>query len=175
MMQIRDLTGADASEYWRVRLRALGGDPEAFSSSVEEHRALGMDEIVRRLEAMGGGSFVKGAFEEGVLVGTAGFHHEMGPKTRHKGRIWGVYMVPEHRGKGVGRSLLQAVLERASQTEGIKQILLSVTSSQVAAGKLYRSLGFEVYGCEPDALKIGGRFIAEEHMILYVKRGIAEI
>jgi len=31
---------------------------------------------------------------------------------------------------------------------------------------LYRSLGFELFGREPHALKVGGRFIDEEYMAM---------
>jgi hypothetical protein len=44
-MEIRLLTSDDASEYWRLRLEALEGDPEAFGFSPEEHRALSIDEV----------------------------------------------------------------------------------------------------------------------------------
>ena len=47
-MEIRALTADDATEYWRLRLEALQGDPEAFSASAEEHMSLPMDEVRRR-------------------------------------------------------------------------------------------------------------------------------
>jgi ribosomal protein S18 acetylase RimI-like enzyme len=59
---------------------------------------------------------------------------------------------------------MQQLLERAAKVSGVEQILLSVTSTQIAAVKLYRSLGFEPFGLEPRALKVGGRFIDEEYM-----------
>jgi ribosomal protein S18 acetylase RimI-like enzyme len=168
-MEIRLLTGDDASEYCRLRLEALEGDPEAFSSSPEEHKALSTDEVKRRLGAGGGGFLVAGAFENGQLIGTAGFYREKGPKVRHKGRIWGVYVTPKQRGAGFGRKIMELALERGQAIEGIEQVLLSVAATQTAAAKLYRSLGFEPFGREPRALKIGDRFIDEEYFILYLK------
>ncbi len=165
-MEIRLLTGDDASEYWRLRLEALEGDPEAFSSSPEEHKALSLDEVKRRLGAGSGDFLVAGAFEDGRLIGTAGFYREKGPKVRHKGRIWGVYVTPRHRGAGVGRKIMELALESGKAIEGIEQVLLSVAATQTAATRLYRSLGFEPFGCEPRALKIGDRFIDEEYYIL---------
>jgi hypothetical protein len=46
--------------------------------------------------------------------------------------------------------------------------LISVVTVQAAALSLYRSLGFESYGRERRALKIGDRYLDEEHMILFV-------
>ncbi len=165
-MEFQTLTAGHASEYWRLRLEALQGDPDAFSASAEEHMSLSMDEIRRRLGADGSGMLVVGAFEDGLLVGMAGFYPERGMKSRHKGRVWGVYVTPSKRGAGVGRRLLQTVLDQGAAVPGIEQILLSVTATQTAAIGLYRSLGFESFGREPRALKIGGRFVDEEYMIL---------
>jgi hypothetical protein len=61
-----------------LRLEALQGDPEAFSSSVEELESLTMEDVRRRLGS-GSDSFVVGVFEEGKLLGIAGFHRESGP------------------------------------------------------------------------------------------------
>jgi hypothetical protein len=41
-----------------------------------------------------------------------------------------------------------------------------VTETQAAAIKLYHSLGFETFGREPRALKIGDRMMDEDYMIL---------
>jgi ribosomal protein S18 acetylase RimI-like enzyme len=168
-MEIRFLTAHDASEYWNLRLEALEGDPEAFSASAQEHRSLSLEEVVRRLGSDGGEMFVVGALYDGRLSGTAGFYREKGLKTRHKGRIWGLYVTPRLRGAGIGKKMLQRVLERAAEMEGLEQVLLSVAATQTAAFRLYCSLGFEVFGCEPRALRIGDRFIDEQYLILRLK------
>ena len=167
-MVIRFLTADDAEDWWRLRLEALRDDPKAFSSSVEEHQKLAIDEVRRRLNG-NADSFVVGAFEERRLVGIAGFHHESGLKSRHKGRIWGVYLTPSYRAQGVGRKMLEALLQRAATVNGLEQVQLSVTATQTAALALYRSLGFESFGCEPGALKVGDEFIDEEYMVLRVR------
>jgi ribosomal protein S18 acetylase RimI-like enzyme len=109
-----------------------------------------------------------GAFVDGGLVGTAGFYRSKNLKERHKGHIWGVYVTSAMRGSGVGRSIMSAVLERAARVEGIEQIGLLVATTQVAAMGLYQSLGFRSFGCERWALKIGERYVDEEHMVLHL-------
>ena len=174
-MDIRLLNSDDAAEWSRLRLESLRSDPEAFSSSEEEHQALSIDEIRGRLGAGRTDSFVVGAFENGRLMGMAGFHRETGAKSRHKGRVWGVYVTAAARGRGIGRRILETLLARAAGINGLEQILISVTTCQVAATALYRSLGFVPFGREPKALKIGDRFIDEEYMALAIKRtGAAE-
>ena len=173
-MDIRVLTPDDADEWWRLRLESLAGDPEAFSASVEDHQSLKQDDVRKRLDSDQAGFFVVGAFEDDRLQGMAGFHRERGLKTQHKGRVWGVYVTPAARGKGVGRKLMKTVLERGTAIEGVEHILISVATTQMAAIKLYRSLGFEFFGREPHALKIGDRFIDEEHMVLPVGKQPAD-
>jgi ribosomal protein S18 acetylase RimI-like enzyme len=138
--------------------------------AVAVHTA-GMTEALRKL--YGTDRVVKdfnlGAFEDGYLAGTATFIRETGLKERHKGRIYGVYVSPAERGKGIGRALLADLLETARQDSPLEQILLAVATSQTAAKRLYRDLGFEPYGTEPNALKVGSGYVDEDHMILRIR------
>ena len=168
-MDIRYLDSEDAGEWLRLRLEALKGDPDAFGASFEEYQALSPEEVKRRLWSSSD-AFVVGAFDESRLVGMAGFYRDQGLKSRHKGHVWGVYVSPAVRGKKLGRTLMDRLLERASTVKGVEQILISVTSTQTAAMALYRSLGFEPFGREPRALKVNGRFIDEEHMVMKCDR-----
>jgi ribosomal protein S18 acetylase RimI-like enzyme len=73
------------------------------------------------------------------------------------------------RGKGVGRALIVDLLDRAKQDSSLEQILLAVGTDQAAAKRLYREVGFEVYGTEPNGLKVGSRYVDEDHMILRIR------
>ncbi len=66
--------------------------------------------------------------------------------------------------------MMCVLLDRAARLDGTEQIRLSVAATHhAAAAPLYRSLGFESFGCEPRALKIGGRYLDEGYMVLFVK------
>lgn len=103
------------------------------------------------------------------MVGTARFVRETGRKVRHKGGVFGMYVVPEARGHGVGRALLKKILLLNGQLAGLEQLHLSVSEHNTAAKALYLSCGFEVYAAEPRALKLGSRYLNELHLLRYIK------
>ena len=96
------------------------------------------------------------------MTGQAGFLRLEGPKERHEGRIWGVYVTEAARGKGVGKTMLTRTYP------GLEQVSLSVAATQVAARDLYDALGFRVYGYEQRSLKVGDTYVDEEDRVLWL-------
>lgn len=161
--ELRLLLAKDAELYSVLRLRALKEEPEAFGGSYEESKNHSLEEVRERIKN-DENAFVFGAFQKdsGDMIGMAGFFRRRGLKMRHKGEIWGMYTAPEARGKGLGRALLNAVIERASAMPDLEEILITVVVGNNEAAKLYESVGFVQYGIEPRALKL-----KEENSVKY--------
>lgn len=99
----------------------------------------------------------------------AGFFRRRGEKIRHRGEIWGVYVSREHRAKGIGRALLEELVRQLRSQPGLEQVALGVSAGNIPARRLYEALGFEVYGCEARAVKIGDTYVDENLMVLYFR------
>lgn len=168
-MEIRLLTEHDAAEFVRLRHEALTREPYAFGRAPEDPPPWPPESVGSRLRAAPEGDFVVGAFESGRMVGQAGFVRHTGRKERHKGFIWGVYVTAAARGQGVAKAMLTHMLDRVRTYPGLEQVTLSVSVCQDAARRLYRALGFAVYGYEQHALKVGESYVDEEHMVLWLQ------
>jgi ribosomal protein S18 acetylase RimI-like enzyme len=169
-MEIRLLTASDTKAWWQLRLEALRNDSASFADSAEEHLTSSVDQARERLSGDPAEKFVLGMFEGAIpeeerLTATAGFYRYTHLKERHKGHIWGVYVRPESRGKGIARALMQEIILRARNMNGLEQVLL-VASSHLPARKLYEALGFEAYGIEPRSLKIGTEYYIDDVLMI---------
>ena len=167
-MHIRQLTEADAEIFRAFRLYSLREAPHAFTNSFEEYSQQTVEATARRFREQVASQvdFMLGAFEDGQLLGSVGFYRETALKLRHKGYLISMYVTPEYRSRGIARALLMGAIDRVKRLPDLKQILLGVVETQTAAKRLYESLGFVVYGREPDAVKIGDEYFDEEFMLL---------
>ena len=69
----------------------------------------------------------------------------------------GIGLLPEFRGKGIGRQLMQRGID-AAFAFGLTRIELTVRERNANAIALYNSLGFEVEGLHRNAVCIGGQY-----------------
>jgi RimJ/RimL family protein N-acetyltransferase len=165
-MRIRVLQESDAQVYQALRLIALKINPEAFGSTYEREVKFSIDTVTARIKPTND-KFVLGAFDDkDMLVGIVTFMRESSIKTAHKGNVYGMFVAREMRGQGLGKSLMLEIISKARDCDGLEQINLTVVSENDSAKKLYKSVGFEVYGIERNALKFDGNYFDEDLMVL---------
>lgn len=166
-MQIRPLLISDAPAYRAFRLRGLREHPDAFTSSFEEESLRPLADTERRLAAVGTEK-LWGAFVDGVMAGMVGLSCETRAKNRHKAALVGLYVADEFTGLGLGRALVETVVQDARAC-GIELIVLTVTDGNRPACRLYENAGFASFGMEPDAIRVDGVSFGKQHMFLQLK------
>jgi len=139
---------------------------DRFGSDVDRETARTSESIQQFLSAEHDKSFVVGAFSNSELVGTAVFVRDALKKSRHKGDVTGVYVMPGHRGKGLARELMNRLISKARDIEDLETLLLCVNSMATPAKTLYASLGFSRFGVEPDSMRVNGHSHNEDMMRL---------
>jgi ribosomal protein S18 acetylase RimI-like enzyme len=160
--QIRRLLAADAAAFRELRLEALQMYPDAYGSTYEAEAAKPLDYFVERLEK----NSVFGGFDGQELAGMIGFYQQSGPKDKHKGVIWGMYVKPRLHGSGLAPALLNTVVEFAKTQ--VEQVQLTVVTNNHRAIGFYKTAGFCVYGVEKNALKTGEHYFDELLMVRFL-------
>jgi ribosomal protein S18 acetylase RimI-like enzyme len=136
-MEIRRLRTDEANALRTLRLRALADSPWAYGSSYARELEHGDDWWEARARQDGDVLYVAADGDE--LVGMAGgFHPEPDVVM-----VWGMWVAPGSRGRGLARALVEAVIGWARE-RGAATVKLEVTDTERArpAAALYRSLGF---------------------------------
>jgi GNAT superfamily N-acetyltransferase len=169
---IRRLHAADADVLVALRREALELEPLAFGASPEDDVALLRDSVRTFLDDHEKQA-VFGQFDGADLVGMIGLVRASKVKQRHKAMIWGMYVTPHARNKGVGRALLEAAIKHAREW-GLDQLQLTVTEAAPHAKRLYESAGFRPWGQERHALHWKGRFVDEYHLALEFREQAAQ-
>ena len=164
-MDVRRLTPEHARAYRAAMLEAYADPSGTFTATVAERAALPLSwweaRVSDRPEAA---ERVFGAFAEAGLAGVAGLRFDRRPRTRHKATLFGLFVRPPFRGRGVARSLVDAVTEAARAAPGVRVLQLTVTETNGPALRLYERCGFVAFGVEPMALRLGDRFLGKVHM-----------
>lgn len=165
-MDIRLLSEKHAAVYKSLRLKALQEHPEAFSSSYEEEITHSIATVEKRLSVEN--SFTFGAFVDEKLVAVATLLPETKNKLKHRANIVAVYVSTSYRKAGIGKKLVEAAINKSKSIEGIEQLYLTVSSSNIGAKNLYQLLGFKTFGIDQKALKVKETYYDEELMVIYL-------
>jgi len=148
-------------EYRDLRIQALLDVPHAFLDEPEQAKKLEPGEWQRKMKNM---IFAE---DDGKLIGMIGAYREDKEKLKHIVNIVSFYVVPQFRGKGAGKALLQEVITNYTNDNTTKKLQLGVTTTQNPAQHLYRSLGFTQVGKLQYAVKVGNTYFDEYLMEYY--------
>jgi RimJ/RimL family protein N-acetyltransferase len=160
---IREANVADAASFRELRLEALQDSPVAFSADYQKnlnHPAKHWEELLSPHpdeSAMFIGEF------EGKLIAMTGVMRGNAPKTRHSAWIWGVYVTPVWRGLHIAEEIIRSCIEWA-KARNVVLAKLGVAAVNQPAIRCYQRCGFIVYGTEPRAVFVDGKYY-DEHLM----------
>ena len=125
-LSFRELTVADAPAAAAIEAVLFAGDSP-------------WSEAAYRSEIAARHTFYLGAFDGDELVGFAGLAM-LGPKDDPEFEIHTIGVAPEHRGRGIGRALVDQMAHTADLLDG--PMFLEVRTDNAPAIGLYESFGF---------------------------------
>jgi ribosomal protein S18 acetylase RimI-like enzyme len=161
-MEIRAITTADA-ESFRACLDIVAREGK-FLALLEAPPLAEVKQFVANNVERGVPQVV--AVIESQVVGwcdiVPGWHHTL----RHCGSL-GMGLLPEYRGRGVGKLLLQECLRLAVQA-GVTRVELEAREDNEFALALYRQLGFSVEGLKARGMRVNGEYVNTVAMSLLV-------
>jgi putative acetyltransferase len=82
---------------------------------------------------------------DGTVVGFAGLHVSQKARERYTAGV-GLYVHASHQRKGIGKTLMDAILDIADNWLKLKRVELSVFTDNEPAIALYKKMGFVVEG-----------------------------
>jgi RimJ/RimL family protein N-acetyltransferase len=168
-LRVRQLQTSDLDAYKALRVHVMSRHEEAFTSDAATEALRNAQSYASRIGNDDTRSFTLGAFRGDRLVGAVTCEHDPRVKVQHIGHIIGMMVYTDEQGRGVGRALLDALIERASADPELHLLTLNVTAGNEAAERLYERSGFVRYGTLPRAIRVGGQFHDKHHMRLELK------
>ena len=159
---IERLTPAHTDAFRALRLEALSLFPNFYGTDYGDAVATTLSTYARRIES----GLLLGAFHLDQLVGCLAFDREDGSKLEHRAWITSVFVKPAVQRRGVATRMMEHALSTA-EARGITQAELYVSEANEAGRLFYETLGFDVVGRAPRALRIQGQYLDELHMIRF--------
>jgi RimJ/RimL family protein N-acetyltransferase len=164
---IRPVTLDDVDAFRELRLEALRTQPIAFGADYADNlarpRGFWVDRIAPGDDVA---SLIHVADASGELVGLTGIRAEAGPKQKHVGIVWGVFVREAWRGRRLGDRLVNACTEWGA-AQGLRYAKLGVHTGNTSAICCYLRCGFSVYAVDPEVIAWEGMYHDE---LLMAKR-----
>ena len=143
MIQVRRAEPADAAALVDLA-EAVGREEERWILSSEGWRSISDERRYLKTVLRHPDAAVFVADDDGAVVGRLSLSRDPHPASRHVADL-GLMVAASHRGKGIGRLLLEAAVEWSRLSE-IRKLELHVFPWNEPALRLYEAFGFEREG-----------------------------
>jgi ribosomal protein S18 acetylase RimI-like enzyme len=157
---VSKLKVSEWKKYKTLRLEALKNNPSAFGESYEEKLKSNdqqwKDDLQDSLDENGNVMFF--ANDEQAPIRMIGAYWQDTTKFKHIANICSVYVCETYRNQGIGKLLMQTIMDYLANILQFEKIKLSVVSNKIPALKMYENLGFQQTGKLQKELKVGNEY-----------------
>ena len=148
-------------EYRDLQIEAHKESPLAFSETLSELRKTSLKDWQKDLkDSLKNKTVIFFALDGEKLIGMVDFHIHRLSKLKHNAFLGGLYVRKEYRGKGIGKSLTQKIIDVA-RAKKAKNIFSEIIETQTASIELHKKLGFKIVGKLENFLKDGNKYHSE--------------
>jgi len=139
-ISIRQLLENDWETVCSIRLKALQSDSGVFSATYED--AAKRTDADWKAYLTGINTAVFSVFDDGQPIGMTGISIERDDPTYKNAFLWGSWLEPAYRGKGISKLMYAARLKWARQHPTCEKIIVSHRESNIASKFANQKHGF---------------------------------
>ena len=139
-ISIRQLTENDWREFSGIRLKALQTDPMVFGSNYEKESQMTEKDWRSRLRAKDNAIFL--IYEDEMPIGMTAVSVDRNDSTKKTALLWGSWLAPHFRGKGLSELMYQARINWAKQQPTVEKIIVSHRASNLSSKYANQKHGF---------------------------------
>jgi RimJ/RimL family protein N-acetyltransferase len=137
---IKELREDDWQIFKKIRLKALASDPFVFGSTLAAESDRTEDQWREVLRSPKYGVFV--LLENDEPQGMTGIVIDREDPTEQTAMLWGSWLAPEVRGKGLSRMLYESRIEWAREHPTVRRIVVSHRASNLSSKFANQAFGF---------------------------------
>lgn len=141
-ISIRQLTEDDWRVFSQVRLRALKSDPLVFGSNYETESQFSEADWRNRLRQSDNSAVFMLFAADAAPIGITGVSVFRDDPTARTALLWGSWLEPDFRGRGLSKMMYQARIDWARRHPSINRIIVSHRASNVASKYANQKHGF---------------------------------
>jgi RimJ/RimL family protein N-acetyltransferase len=140
MIAIRQFEERDWPLLKQIRLKALKSDPGVFGSNFAKESGMSDDEWRGWLTNLDAVSF--GIFDDDKIIGMTGIAIHRDDPTRKTAILWGSWLEPAYRGRGISEQMYKVRIEWAKKHPICEKIIVSHRASNTASERANQRQGF---------------------------------
>lgn len=139
-ISIKQIKENDWQELRSLRLKSLQFDPTVFGSNYQKESAYTEADWRKMLQNEDTAIFL--LYEDDAPIGITGISVDRDDSAKKKAHLWGSWLEPHIRGKGISALLYQARIAWAKQHPTIETILVSHRASNLSSMHANQKHGF---------------------------------